>query len=315
MSLSVAAHGILKTHLTWDEVEHELQKAFNTNAHFGPNKSATSIGDLKFHNREVDMYKILMKLNEKEIPFTEIYAAKKFDDQNNLKGFIISEYIPNIRHIGMHECMNYNDIIKVVKSAAIFSAIGNISDKEELKFAEGENMLTLLMSQVIDESPVLIHCDLWSSNLLCDLWSSNLLCTRRPNDGAELKAIIDFQTVSFGSPGIDLARLFVSSLSSKDRNEHLDDLLNLYYDTFESKLQGSKPSYTMEQLKDSYYLCVPLFTLPGIVPQLELSNVASSELKKERKIAMSKMIGLVEDSLAAHEINVKNHLKMLINNN
>ncbi|PIC29408.1 hypothetical protein B9Z55_020989 [Caenorhabditis nigoni] len=47
MSLYKPASGLLETHVTWQDVEEEMQKALGTHAVFGPNKKETNIGDMK----------------------------------------------------------------------------------------------------------------------------------------------------------------------------------------------------------------------------------------------------------------------------
>ncbi|CAB3396946.1 unnamed protein product [Caenorhabditis bovis] len=411
MSLSVAAHGILKTHLTWDEVEHELQKAFNTNAHFGPNKSATSVGDLKgfmskialidpdwqnkksdeklpekfivkicsqlpllemrdhmkvgseeefeqkihefsgivkmFHNREVESYRLIDKYGKGKIATTKIYASRKFDETNQLKGFIISEYFPDIQHIPTHDSISYEDMRPIVKAVAEFSALGEYMLENELEFAKTSSMASVVenflddksvdnfnslfkekmpaehepkideyisiikefytssqflknfekMHEIINHKPVLIHCD---------LWASNLLCAKTKENHVELKAIIDFQTVSVGSPGMDVGRLFTSSLTTKDRRDHLDDLLHLYYETFVSKLEGKKPPYTFEQLKSSYFLAFPILAflvIPTMGTFLDQTNIAEDLRQKINELAIEKMIGLLDDAIEIHKKN------------
>ncbi|XGW06408.1 hypothetical protein V3C99_016595 [Haemonchus contortus] len=44
MSLFTAADGILKTHLTWDELQKSVFKALGADAKFGPNKDVKDIG-------------------------------------------------------------------------------------------------------------------------------------------------------------------------------------------------------------------------------------------------------------------------------
>nr|pir hypothetical protein E02C12.8 - Caenorhabditis elegans [Caenorhabditis elegans] len=137
MSLYEPADGILETHVTWEDVEKDLQQSLGTRATFGENKRATNISDLKgfmsriaclepdwqnieegkelpskfalkissqlalvalskimnfeegagfseeklkkfssltkeCHNREVDAYKVLMKFNHPDIPYTKV---------------------------------------------------------------------------------------------------------------------------------------------------------------------------------------------------------------------------------------------------
>ena len=47
MTLYQPSTGILETHVTWQDVEEDMQKALGTEATFGPNKKATNIGDMK----------------------------------------------------------------------------------------------------------------------------------------------------------------------------------------------------------------------------------------------------------------------------
>lgn len=37
--------GILRTHLTWDDLQEKVKEVFGEKAIFGPNREATSIGD------------------------------------------------------------------------------------------------------------------------------------------------------------------------------------------------------------------------------------------------------------------------------
>ncbi|ETN82158.1 hypothetical protein NECAME_17779, partial [Necator americanus] len=45
MSLYTPADGLFGTHVTWEDVEEDMQREFDTDAFFGPNKTAKSIGD------------------------------------------------------------------------------------------------------------------------------------------------------------------------------------------------------------------------------------------------------------------------------
>ncbi|RCN43599.1 hypothetical protein ANCCAN_10370 [Ancylostoma caninum] len=45
MNLYTPADGLFGTHVTWTDVEEDMQNGFDTDAYFGPNKSATNIGE------------------------------------------------------------------------------------------------------------------------------------------------------------------------------------------------------------------------------------------------------------------------------
>ncbi|CAI2354703.1 unnamed protein product [Caenorhabditis sp. 36 PRJEB53466] len=414
MSLYKVADGLLGTHVTWQEVEEEMQKALDTSVTFGEDKKATNISDMKgfmsrialvephwvggsdeekekqklpekfivkissqlpfiemtklmdfnneelwvdekldamgevtrmLHNREVATYRLLMRENHPNIPFTKVYALKEFDEHNHLKAYIITEYVPNVHHIGMHDCIPAADILPIVRAVAAFSAIGMKLSEEETKFARGPDFLDVVLGQFMDEkttkkteemmrmafpeeyseavekmlkynreyytnpkmiakfkltsqffgyTPVMTHSDLWSSNFLCT----------KDGDKVILKAIIDYQTVSFASPAQDVGRLFAACLSKDDRREKQDYLLKEYYNTFVEELDGIPAPYTLQQLKDSYDVYFPLmtlFVLPGIVPLLEHLNVSEECRESLKEAAMDKMVGLLEDAVSTHE--------------
>ena len=53
MSPYEASDGILETHVTWKDVESDLQKKLGTNATFGENKTAVNISDMKVSLRKL----------------------------------------------------------------------------------------------------------------------------------------------------------------------------------------------------------------------------------------------------------------------
>uniref|UniRef100_A0A1I7TSC2 CHK domain-containing protein n=1 Tax=Caenorhabditis tropicalis TaxID=1561998 RepID=A0A1I7TSC2_9PELO len=414
MSLYTAADGLLGTHVTWGEVEEEMQKALGTSAKFGDDKTVTNISDMKgfmsrialvepkwvgatdeenlpekfvvkissqlpfievtklmdlgeeefwddaklagmgqvtrlLHNREVATYKILMREKHPKIPFTKIYASKPFDDENTLKAYIISEYIPNLHHVGMHENIPAEDLLPIIHAMGAFSAIGQKLSEEETKYARGCDFLDVVFGQFMDEKavgkteammrksfpeehlekvekmlkinreyylnpkmlvnfkntceffgyqPVLTHSDLWSSNFLCT----------RDGEKVTLKAIIDYQTVSVTTPAQDVGRLFASCLSTKDRREKADFLLEEYYKTFVKELDGMEVPYTLQNLKDSYQVFFPLMScmvLPGIAPLLEHAHVSEEYRESMKQVALDKMIGLLEDIITTHECSIQ----------
>lgn len=85
----------------------------------------------------------------------QIYALRSFDALNPLKGFIISEYVPNIHQIRMHECVSFETLLPVVRAGATFSAIGEKLSEEEADFAHGADFLDMTFGQYMDEKMVL----------------------------------------------------------------------------------------------------------------------------------------------------------------
>ncbi|CAI5448237.1 unnamed protein product [Caenorhabditis angaria] len=151
---------------------------------------------------------------------------------------------------------------------------------------------------------VLIHGDLCIDNLLFldEGYSPRIM---------QLYAIIDWQTVSFGSPAQDLCRLFLSILTAKNRRENLDYLLEIYYRAFLENLENfgldKKIPFTFEQLKSNYQLLFPLLTimvLPGILRFTSFVHCSQEETMKIRDLAIEKSVGMMEDAIEIHRKNL-----------
>ena len=64
----------------------------------------------------------------------------------------------------------------------------------------------------------LVHCDFWVNNLLF-----------KKKDDKELCFLIDWQLVTYGSPAIDLALLFTTSLAADIRRDYRKTLVTTYW--------------------------------------------------------------------------------------
>ncbi|VDM69161.1 unnamed protein product [Strongylus vulgaris] len=47
MNLYTPGNGLFGTHVTWEDIEEDMQRELHTNSSFGPNKTAQNIGDGK----------------------------------------------------------------------------------------------------------------------------------------------------------------------------------------------------------------------------------------------------------------------------
>uniref|UniRef100_A0A8R1EMH6 Uncharacterized protein n=1 Tax=Caenorhabditis japonica TaxID=281687 RepID=A0A8R1EMH6_CAEJA len=74
------------------------------------------------HNREVAMYRIMQR-ERPSCPTVNVFALESFSDENPLKAYIISEYIPNLIHVGMHQNISVRELGAVVDGIAAFSAM------------------------------------------------------------------------------------------------------------------------------------------------------------------------------------------------
>ncbi|CAO4376586.1 unnamed protein product [Caenorhabditis nigoni] len=99
MTLYETAEGILDTHVTWEDVEEQLQKTFNTKATFGDKKTARNISDLKgFMSKialieadwqSVEPGKVLPKTFAvkicSQLPYIAFSKVLKFTDENGFE--------------------------------------------------------------------------------------------------------------------------------------------------------------------------------------------------------------------------------------
>lgn len=64
-----------------------------------------------------------------------------------------------------------------------------------------------------------------------DLWSNNVLFRYEDERPVE-SVLIDFQILKYGVPAMDVVQLLISNTRKQFRTEHLNNLLNYYYDEF-----------------------------------------------------------------------------------
>jgi hypothetical protein len=76
---------------------------------------------------------------------------------------------------------------------------------------------------------VVVHRDLWTNNILL----------KEINDGTIHALFVDFQTVLYSPPMLDLSSLMYFNTIRSVRDIHIDEILNLYYDTLSKILKLS----------------------------------------------------------------------------
>lgn len=406
MSLHEAADGILETHVTWEDVETDLQEKFSTKATFETKKTAINISDMKgfasrialiepdwqnvekekdlpkkfalkipsllpmiemaqmmnseegafgeeklkiisnaireSHNREVYVYKTLLKFNHPDVPFTKMYSSKSFDENNQLKGYLITEFVPNIHNMDPYSSISVDDIIPLVRGIATFAALCELLPSEETKFAMGRETLDIYFKQFLGgpkmfkkyeemqellgddhretakkASEVFIHYygllpkytkifEILGLKMVLnhgDLWHSNMLYSKSEDGNLKLEALIDWQTVTRVSPGLDISRVLFGCISGKDRREKGNQILKCYYDTF-TKVYGEE-LFSFNELLDCYKLYAPLMAMLSF-PEM-ITFISSTEKGKEeaREKEKERLIAMIEDILEVHESNLK----------
>ncbi|CAL2045715.1 unnamed protein product [Caenorhabditis brenneri] len=412
MSLYEPADGILETHVTWEDIEKDMQFSFGTNATFGENKRATNISDLKgymsrialieadwigaeekeklpqkfavkissqiplftiskilkfdgdkgfsddkmkqlgkltreCHNREVETYKLLMKFNHPDIPFTKVHGFKKFTSHDDLKGYLILDFVENVHTVGMYKSIPADDLVSLVRGIATFAALGETLSVEEKQFAGGPEYLELAFGEIFEKASLektfeslyqvfseehhnkvdkLIEVFGVYQSILNkyskisetlgfklvlnhgDLWQSNMIHTLDKDGKLRLEAMIDWQSTSSLPPGLDTSRLMLGCFSARDRRERGMEFLKLYYDTF-TKVLG-REHFKFQELLDSYNLYFPMAAMlivPGMMPFIENSQLPEKEKEEVKKEALLKITAIMEDVIDIHGYNVEKY--------
>ncbi|EYB85001.1 hypothetical protein Y032_0306g1996 [Ancylostoma ceylanicum] len=387
MNLYTPADGLFATHVTWNDIEEDMQRELGTVALFGPNKTAKNIGDgngfmsrivlidpdwqhkdkqlpdkfivkivtqlavqqlyavvseenktdnpfdgpefkaaLEFHqkrlhNAEVTVYNHLLKLPEGKIPLAKVYYMKKFSESNPVKGYIIMEYLDDIKPIHIYQNITPDNVKQILRAKAVMEATSLRFTPDERKeftekpfselFAEFfkkeaiDNMMKMFrefqdgklveqVAQMEKITPDLVDLA-WADQLademgmqrvLChgDLWSMNILW-RQKGDDVTMAALIDFQTAHMGCPANDLVRIFSACLSGKDRRNCWEELTEEFYSYLKEEVCGTKMPYTLEQLKESCRRFFPLgafIIIPMIGPLFDLLCKNPDEEQRQR---------------------------------
>ncbi|GMR30598.1 hypothetical protein PMAYCL1PPCAC_33338, partial [Pristionchus mayeri] len=156
-------------------------------------------------------------------------------------------------------------------------------------------------------SPVLVHADIWQSNLMWDISSDN---------PRQLKTILDWQSIHVGSPAEDLVFLLICLLSGEDRRVHWRSLLSCLYQSIEREMAPAKPSFTLDGLLGSY---IRLFPVLGFIVLMRFSVIfkcSLPSLNDEDRVKFSERMSrnlflLADDVISSFESSRKRQKKHL----
>ncbi|VDK46537.1 unnamed protein product [Cylicostephanus goldi] len=154
--------------------------------------------------------------------------------------------------------------------------------------------LTSTLNKELGMQDVFVHGDLWSANLI---WTS-------AGTGLRLSKIVDYQVTHFGCAAEDLTRLFISTMSGKDRRENWEPLLEEFYKYMQKYCLKELP-FSLDQLKESYrrmfpiagVLLLPVFDMVANTFQLGLSKLSEDEKTQKQMVLSEKKLALFEDIL------------------
>ncbi|KHJ76782.1 hypothetical protein OESDEN_23598 [Oesophagostomum dentatum] len=76
MNLYTPAGGLFGSHVTWEDIEEDMQRELDTVAMFGPNKAAKNIGDLRGFMSMILLIDPDWQYKDKELPDTFIVKVE-----------------------------------------------------------------------------------------------------------------------------------------------------------------------------------------------------------------------------------------------
>lgn len=131
-----------------------------------------------------------------------------------------------------------------------------------------------------------------------DLWANNFMFKYEKDKPVGCK-LIDFQLVRYSTPAYDLAQLVYINSTKETRTAHLDDVLNVYCETFEKELKRSQvnpsilPRTEILAGFEEYHLAglieAVLFGHLTLLPPTLSTNLMSSSEEYEKFITQSRI--------------------------
>ncbi|GMR47282.1 hypothetical protein PMAYCL1PPCAC_17477 [Pristionchus mayeri] len=294
------------------------------------------------HNAEVKAYQFIKKFADK-VAVPHYFYTVPFSEENKLTGCLALEYLENTRIIHVHQTLSVAQVTAIAREIGKIQGLSILHGVEkeewlgerdvytgfwrnftvdvfsqmlapvkdmEASMAEsvdaviklipeyfGSNLATTIHKQY-GVRPVLVNGDLWSANVLVD------------TETEQIRALIDWQLVHHGTGVEDLLRISFSGMSTKDRRENMDAMLEAMYESMEETLQGAPAPYSREQMRDLYELVLPhagYFFAPVAMP-LFMSVVANPDMPEEEKVekkvvVLDKIRGICEDIVTFHKKN------------
>ncbi|KAJ2949040.1 hypothetical protein O0L34_g5982 [Tuta absoluta] len=123
-----------------------------------------------------------------------------------------------------------NAIIDYLKEYSTYKTVPNFAKRIEVIIPMlFEGALTLMKPSSVYRN-VVVHRDLWTNNILL-----------KKQDGCKNHALlVDFQTVLYASPMLDLSSVLYFNTTRAYRDKHITEILLFYYDILSSELQSHR---------------------------------------------------------------------------
>ncbi|CAJ0915063.1 unnamed protein product, partial [Mesorhabditis belari] len=270
------------------------------------------------HNTECEVFdQINEAKNTEHLSLPKVWFTKKFSSPSDNVGFIIMEYLEEVKHYHLHDNLGIDQLKQVIREITKIQAFfinekivygedlrqrsaqkfyAHLLPKEKFKMIFvglkhlGVDRLTELADGMLgkfDEIYDLNRLDALHhpeksgmSGVLChgDMWATNFLFDKKTDD---LRFLIDFQMAHLGNPIDDLLRAFILGLSGEMRRKYEQELLEFYHSCLNSQLRDSESPFSIEQLKSEYRAYFPLAALCNTVMLGPVLMFSMNQIKDE----------------------------------
>lgn len=140
-------------------------------------------------------------------------------------------------------------------------------------------------------SNIMCHCDLWSNNIMVD-----------DNNDSPKCIIVDYQTLRYAPPSVDLAHLIFLTLPRKSRDVLEKSIVERYHEVFKETVMRNEPDMAVRDLKElleeyeeyrQYGLSFAAFAHPQIYMDEDFRTELSKDSVVYEKFFFAERTGLV----------------------
>lgn len=121
-----------------------------------------------------------------------------------------------------------NAVIEYLKVFSVHKNNANFSKCLEIVIPMLFEGAITLMKPSLEYRNAVIHRDLWSNNIFL----------KQLDNGRTHALLVDFQTVLYSSPMLDLSSMIFFNTTRAFRSEHTDKILNFYYELLSEELKS-----------------------------------------------------------------------------
>ncbi|VDL82217.1 unnamed protein product [Nippostrongylus brasiliensis] len=280
--LFLPGDGLCGTHVSWSDIEEEMQHKLGTSARFGPNKSFKNIADGKGFASKILLIDPDWQPHLEEHPKHFVAKIASLLSGEKLKSKVDGEdWMDDVgSQIAIEKLMKRSHNVEV----AIYEKLEMLPEGKlrlpkiySLKpFSESNPLKGYIIMEYVENAegaPMYSNCTPESLK-----------------PGAH-----------FGCTATDFVRLFSLGLSGSDRRKHWEELMEVFYKYLEEEVGDRAMPYTLEQLKEAYRRFFPIgagLIAPFIRQVFEA--VVQNPTEEQRQQVIEKTECLLEDVFSYH---------------